>query len=132
MTSPDLDPPVAATSHSECEKEGAVPHLRSTGMAPSRYEKVFVDGGSTGVAIAEAARSARSHLGHQGKSYDTAAAIGTQCIGMSMAAFLLWVRANCESENIDQAIFLARDGELPLKMAEAMPADYWELSLIHI
>lgn len=98
---------------------------RSRTSYTSRYERVFEGAGAVGSAIAGAARTARFRLGHGGSPYDSAPAMGTQCSGMSMAAFLFWIRANCEQDNLEQAIFLARDGELPLRMAEAMPSDYW-------
>ena len=38
---------------------------------------------------------------------------------------MLWIRDTARQEGIEDLIFLARDGELPLKLARAMPPDHW-------
>ena len=48
-----------------------------------------------------------------------------------MMAFLLWARQICEHQNLKQMMFLANAGELPLKMARAMPEDHWPSTTLH-
>lgn len=80
--------------------------------------------GSAGTAVAAAARHGRL-LQRTPDALDAAVvetgALGAQCF----TAFLLWVRDQCAGEGIVDVGFLARDGELPLRMAERMPADHW-------
>jgi glycosyltransferase involved in cell wall biosynthesis/FMN phosphatase YigB (HAD superfamily) len=79
--------------------------------------------GSVGSAVAAAARLAR--LGQDPTGPLDAAVIETGAVaGQCFTAFLLWVREQCAREDITDVGFLARDGELPLRMAQALPADH--------
>ena len=93
---------------------------------PSRYETAAMSataGADVSSAIAAASRFARlKALEHD---HDPVAAIGAQTVGQIMSAFLLWLRESSEADGVTDLRFLARDGELPLLMAEAMPADHW-------
>jgi FMN phosphatase YigB (HAD superfamily)/glycosyltransferase involved in cell wall biosynthesis len=97
-----------------------------TSAEPTRSESAMGRRpGSAGTAVAAAARQARL-LQRSTDSLDAAVvetgALGAQCF----TAFLLWVRDQCADEGIVDVGFLARDGELPLRMAERMPADHWD------
>jgi FMN phosphatase YigB (HAD superfamily)/glycosyltransferase involved in cell wall biosynthesis len=79
--------------------------------------------GSVGTAVAAAARLAR--LGQDPAGPLDAAVIETGAVaGQCFTAFLLWAREQCDREGITDVGFLARDGELPLRMAQALPADH--------
>lgn len=98
---------------------------------PSRCESIVgVRPGTMGPAIAGAARRVRLERSADGTiDLDRTAAIeaeGTQIVGQMMAAFLFWVRETVESSGHEHLAFLARDGELPYLMAQAMPADHWK------
>ncbi len=103
---------------------------------PTRYEKAMsFQPGSVGPAIAGAARLARlgsfAHQGDERLLYE----LGTNVPGQTFTAFLLWIRTECERAGIRHVAFLSRDGELPMKMAEAMAPDHWdgfELSYLHV
>jgi hypothetical protein len=85
-------------------------------------------------AVAGAARRARLAAQVQTDHERALVEAGTGLAGQSLAAFLLWVAEQCEQDGVEQVAFLARDGELPLQMARAMPADHWqgrELSYLH-
>ncbi len=101
----------------------------------TRYEKAMAKGIQvSGSAIAGAARSARLSGDFASSDQQQLFELGTQVPGQCFLAFLLWVREQCEEEGIRRIVFLSRDGELPLRMAEAMPADHWEgfeLSYLH-
>lgn len=90
-----------------------------------------------GPAVAGAARLARLELEAErraGTLVDHRADIqilGADVAGQSMVAFVLWVAERCRTEHIDHLGFLARDGELPLKLAEAIPADHWDGRSLH-
>lgn len=107
-------------------------HLPAAG--PTRYEEAMaIDAASAGPAIAAAARRARLELEldagtSAGTGVDQAhqlQVMGAEIGGQVLGAFLLWVAETARQEGLSHLLFLARDGELPLKMAEAMPADHW-------
>ena len=96
-------------------------------------EEVFAGGPSpVGAVIAGAARSARCELLTAGAS--PASAFGAD-LGQLLVSFVLWVRNEIERQGISHVVFLARDGELPLRVARALDASYWadhvELSYLH-
>lgn len=93
---------------------------------PTRSEAVMGRrAGSVGTVVAAAARHGR--LAQQPTDGRDAAVVETGALGAQcFAAFLLWAREQCLAEGITDVGFLARDGELPLRMAEAMPADHWK------
>ena len=94
---------------------------------PTRYERVFGDRiGSFGPVIAGAAKKARLDVSATGYPAENATTVGTQFIALAMQSFLLWARAEAKRKGCNQLVFVARDGELPLKMAQAMPEDYWD------
>ena len=81
--------------------------------------------GSVGAAISGAARLARWA---EAPGDPVAAAIreaGADVAGQCLLAFLLWIREQCREAGITQVVFLARDGQLPFRMASAMPPDHW-------
>lgn len=93
---------------------------------PTRLESVMAQRtGGVGTAIAGAARRARLTCRRGARADDGLAALGADVAGQCLTAFLLWVRDECERDGIDVLAFQARDGELPLRMARAMPADHW-------
>lgn len=93
---------------------------------PSRYEAASMSAAqSPDVSSAIAAASRFARLKAVEHDHDPVAAIGAQTVGQIMSAFLLWLRETAEADGVTDLRFLARDGELPLLMAEAMPADHW-------
>lgn len=84
------------------------------------------DPGSQGPAIAGAARQQRLLAAAEGGPDAEIRALGGQVIGQAILAFLLWIRQECRQRGITHLVFLARDGELPLEMARAMPSDHWD------
>ncbi len=103
----------------------------------NRYEQAMTHGFSAsnphpGPAVAASARRARLAIEgdrRAGLVEDRQAsiqALGADVAGQTMAAFVLWVAEQCRAEGIEHVGFLARDGELPLEMARAIPADHWE------
>ncbi len=87
---------------------------------------------SYGPAVAGAARNARLSIEaarRSGAIDDHGAGVrtlGADVAGQVMTAFVLWVAEQSRSEGIEHLAFLARDGELPLEVARALPADHWE------
>ncbi len=89
--------------------------------------------GTSGPLIAGAARTARLELDRRHPD-STAAEIGVSVVGPLMTAFVLWIRQRALSCGARHVVFLARDGELPYRIAKAMPDRYWEgleLSYVH-
>lgn len=103
------------------------------GANPTRYEEAFAaNADSAGPAIAAAARMQRLRASAWSEP-DPVAEVAAQVIGQTTMAFLLWVKHRCQAHGIGHLEFLARDGELPLLMAKAMPADHWNnLSLNYL
>lgn len=90
--------------------------------------------GSVGAALAGAALRVRARGPREGRADPALWEVGADVAGQCLAAFLLWVRGQCEQAGAQQVLFLARDGELPLRMAEAMPDDHWSgrrLTYVH-
>lgn len=93
---------------------------------PTALERAM-DGrpGSSASAIAGAALAVRSSEPPDGAVPDALWEVGADVAGQCLSAFLLWIREHCARLDVQQVLFLARDGELPLRMAEAMPEDHW-------
>lgn len=90
--------------------------------------------GSVGAALASAALRVRVRGPREGRADAALWEVGADVAGQCLAAFLLWVRGQCDQTGAQQVLFLARDGELPLRMAEAMPEDHWQgrrLTYVH-
>ncbi len=51
--------------------------------------------------------------------------VGAGVAGQALTAFNLWLAHQAGHAGLGKLGFLARDGELPLRMARAMPADHW-------
>ncbi|MEE9416231.1 MAG: hypothetical protein V3V01_13185 [Acidimicrobiales bacterium] len=102
---------------------------------PTRYEAaISVNPDSYGPVIGGAGRRARLDFASTGSPMESAEAFGTQFIGIVMMAFLMWVRRVSLDQGTGNTVFLARDGELALRMAEAMPSSFWahtELGYLH-
>jgi FMN phosphatase YigB (HAD superfamily) len=81
--------------------------------------------GGVGAAISGAARRARLQCRAKSPDDDGLFTLGADIAGQCLTAFLLWVRDECASDGIRDVAFVARDGELPLRMARAMPEDHW-------
>ncbi len=99
----------------------------------NRYERAMAArSGGYGPALAAAARLARlgivadQRAGKLDPHRASVQRLGADVAGQAMAAFVLWVAEQCRVERVDHVGFLARDGELPFKVAAAMPADHWE------
>ena len=99
----------------------------------NRYERAMaVDPAGYGPAVAGAARLARLRIEHDLRSGRLSGQqarlriLGADVAGQAMMAFTLWVAERCRDEGIEHLGFLARDGELPLEVARALPADHWE------
>jgi glycosyltransferase involved in cell wall biosynthesis/FMN phosphatase YigB (HAD superfamily) len=107
------------------EAEG-VRGLAIASAEPNRAEaRMAQRRGSVGTAVAAASRLAR--LRQTSADPLDAALVETGALaGQCFGAFLLWARDQCATEGITDVGFLARDGELPLRMAEAMPDDHWD------
>lgn len=101
---------------------------------PSGVEAAMAsDQAGNGPSIAAAARRARLESPFEARDQDLFE-LGSAVPGQCFVAFLLWVRNQCLEAGINEVAFLSRDGELPLLMAEALPADYFEgfeLSYLH-
>lgn len=94
---------------------------------PSALETLMAGtASSVGAAIAGAARQVRLGCTDQPPAVGALVETGADVAGQCLTAFLLWVRDQCEQQSIGDITFLARDGELPLRMARAMPADHWD------
>ncbi|MDH3294626.1 MAG: hypothetical protein OER95_09955 [Acidimicrobiia bacterium] len=97
----------------------------------NRYEATMAEtAGSEGPVIAGAARLARLDIeadvgvGKLTPRQADAQILGAG-IGQALVAFDLWLADQVERENITSLGFLARDGELPMRIAHLLPADYW-------
>jgi hypothetical protein len=92
-----------------------------------------------GPAIAGAARSARLDIEHDVRSGTlTGAEADAQVlgagIGQAIVAFDLWLADQVRREEVTTLGFLARDGELPMRIAQMFPADHWlgvSMSYLH-
>lgn len=82
--------------------------------------------GSMGAAVAGAALRVRSGGKSDGLVQEALWEVGADVAGQCLSAFLLWIREQCERAGVRRIVFLARDGELPLLMALAMPDDHWD------
>jgi hypothetical protein len=98
----------------------------------TRYERSMADRSTgPGPAVAAAARGARLAIDAEwraGTLDDRQAAIrtlGAEVAGQTMVGFMLWAAEQCRAESVAHVGFLARDGELPLEVARAMPGDHW-------
>ncbi|MEM7337769.1 MAG: hypothetical protein AAF467_03915 [Actinomycetota bacterium] len=105
-------------------------HLPSA--APTRYEEAMAaDSRSAGPAVAAAARRARLEIEAEASDGDAEGharelrVLGAEIGGQVLGSFLLWIAETARREGLSHLLFLARDGELPLKMAVAMPTDHW-------
>lgn len=114
---PFIDGAMAAAS-------GIEPMLVDQGN-PTRYEQLLA-GDRLGAAVAGAVRSARVERASRQETMAPIEAFGTQVLGAMGCSFLLWIRATLHKTGHRHISFLARDGELPFRMAEAMPSDYWK------
>ncbi|MFV0259947.1 MAG: hypothetical protein ACK5PP_16040 [Acidimicrobiales bacterium] len=107
----------------------------------NRYERLIAaDARSTGPAIAAAARSTRLEIAgeaQRGEPDGHRAAAQTQGVdiaGQALVAFSLWLAEEAERAELTSLGFLARDGELPMRIAELLPADHWNglsMSYVH-
>ncbi len=112
---------------------GGLEPMPVTRADANRYELAMsVRPTSFGPAVAGAARNARLSIEQARRSGaidDHSArvrALGADVAGQAMAAFVLWVAEQSRSQGIEHLAFLARDGELPLEVARALPADHWD------
>lgn len=97
-----------------------------------RYESIMARSAtSEGPAIAGAARRARleaithERSGALADRRARARVVGAGVGGQVLSAFNLWLGHQARSLDLAGLGYLARDGELPLRMARAMPADHW-------
>jgi len=90
---------------------------------PLSFERLMGSGGVAGAAVAAA--STRARLAAEADDAETLTRIGTGVVGQTMMSFLLAIRARCQVGGFRQVAFVARDGELLLRMAGEMPKDYW-------
>ncbi len=97
----------------------------------NRYESTMAQvPESEGPAIAAAARTARlgidadHRLGKLSTPQAEAQTLGAG-LGQALVAFDLWLADQVTNERIAHLAFLARDGELPMRIAQILPADYW-------
>lgn len=115
-----------------CDSRGSG-ELQSAATGPgvaARYERLTARAGATGGLLAAASRKARHALGHPASDasageHETLRGLGAAVAGQGFAAFLLWLREHARNRGIRQIAFLARDGELPYRMAQAMPPGYF-------
>lgn len=101
---------------------------------PTRAERTIGSAGVLGGAVASAARHARLGTRTHDETDAALAITGADVGGQLLAGFLLWVRQQCDLLDRRHVVFLARDGELPLRFARRMPADHWDghrLSYLH-
>lgn len=80
---------------------------------------------STASVIAAAARHVRCSAIERPADEAALIEVGADVAGQALVAFLLWVQEQCTELGVRDLCFMARDGELPLQMARAMPADHW-------
>ncbi|MFV0525163.1 MAG: hypothetical protein ACK5RL_11765 [Acidimicrobiales bacterium] len=107
----------------------------------NRYERLIAgDAHSAGPAIAAAARSTRLEIAteaEQGELDRHRAAAQTQGVdiaGQALVAFSVWLAEEARRAELTSLGFLARDGELPMRIAELLPADHWNglsMSYVH-
>lgn len=97
---------------------------------PTRYELAMAARpGTAGPAVAGAARSARLAMvdddpeGHPQSA--RLRVVGADVAGQAFGSFLLWLAEECRTVDVNQLLFLSRDGELLSRMASAMPGDHW-------
>ena len=97
-----------------------------------RYESIMARSAtSEGPVIAGAARRARLEVianersGALGDRQARARVVGAGVGGQVLSAFNLWLGHQARSFDLAGLGYLARDGELPLRMARAMPPDHW-------
>ena len=98
----------------------------------NRYEIILANKPEgEGPAVAAAARRVRLELVAQQRagSLSEAAArarlIGAGVAGQAFGAFNLWVSQHARELELTSLGYLARDGELPLRLARKMPDDHW-------
>jgi hypothetical protein len=98
----------------------------------NRYEAKLAEVAySEGPAIASAARLARLDVANdldQGKlsaRQAEAQLLGADIAGQALVAFDLWLAEECQQFDVEHLGFLARDGELPMRIAQVLAADHW-------
>ncbi|MEM8924440.1 MAG: HAD family hydrolase [Actinomycetota bacterium] len=107
------------------------------GAVPTRYERIMAgDPTTAGPAVAAAARRARLAIEAERSAVADARnrrieVLGADIAGQVLGAFLLWLADKVRTERLSHLVFLARDGELPLLMARAMPDDHWDVPLTY-
>ncbi len=105
-----------------------------------RYETIMTrSAGGEGAAVAGAARRARLDIladersGSLGERAARARLVGAGVGGQALSAFNLWLTHRSREFGLTSLGYLARDGELPLRMARAMPSDHWsDISLVYL
>ncbi len=101
--------------------------IAATRCNPTRYESTWAQSPSTiGPVIAGAARTVRLENAQDDDGLQDHRLLGAETIGPMLLGFLLWMRSQCKELGIERLEFLARDGELPLRVAQAMHASWWE------
>lgn len=94
---------------------------------PDRFElSMAPDQSSVATAVAGSARLARLEYADSQLPGDAVRSLGASVLGQMMSAFVIWAEDQCRARGIQHLEFLARDGELPLAMARALPDDHWE------
>ncbi|MDH3302115.1 MAG: hypothetical protein OES24_16580 [Acidimicrobiia bacterium] len=97
-----------------------------------RYEAIMARSAhGEGPAIAGAARRSRLDVVAARRSGELTAGrararlVGAGVGGQALSAFNLWLSRQAREFDLTSLGYLARDGELPLRMARAMPGDHW-------
>ncbi len=97
-----------------------------------RYEAIIARSpGGEGPVIAGAARRTRLEVvadqrsGALTERRARARLVGAGVGGQALSAFNLWLGRQARDFELGSLGYLARDGELPLRMARAMPVDHW-------
>lgn len=107
-------------------ERAGVASIAITSANPTWAEEMMAEPvGGVGAAIAGAARRARLQCREKSPVDSGLVSLGADIAGQCLSAFLLWVRDECAKDGIRDIAFVARDGELPLRMARAMPEDHW-------
>ena len=97
-----------------------------------RYESIMARAASgEGPVVAGSARRTRLDIldaersGALSPQRARARLVGAGVGGQAMTAFNLWLAHQARESQLGRLGYLARDGELPLRMAQTMPADHW-------
>ncbi|MGI9610552.1 MAG: hypothetical protein ACR2NL_09705, partial [Acidimicrobiia bacterium] len=133
----ELDPTEVAHVGNDLMTDGVMPRRIGIGVSPvptgnpTRFEQIASDhrqpSGGFSAVVGGAARRARLKLQHEdSESNGSLIEIATGVGGIMGVAFTLWVLGRARELGIERLVFVARDGEILMRIAEALPHDFSE------